>query len=161
MSSPEPRLAGPRIAADLVGGMALLGIAAVFLLKAGEGRLDWLLPVVLSYGVGILGVLLVVRGLLGYGDRVAAVPPILRGQGVDVAVFIVLAVIYVLLASPVGFWTMSALMIFSGSVYLDVARSRRNLTVSVLAAAGICVVGYFVLTQVFYIPMPRGQWLPF
>ena len=87
----------PQVRSDLVCGVAMLGFFAVFRVKAGETNLDWLYPIGLSYVLGALAIFLILRGLLGYGDLVAAVPPLLRRQGTDVAVFILLAVAYVVL----------------------------------------------------------------
>jgi Tripartite tricarboxylate transporter TctB family len=159
---PDPR----QIPADLVAGLVMLGIAAVFRLKAGDERLDWIFPVTLSYVLGGLGLLLVIRGLTGRGDRVPAVPPILRqrslrGQGVDVAVFLGLTVGYVVLLSTVGFWVMSALTIFVAAVYLDPVRSPRRLAIAAAVAIAVCIAAYLLLTRVFYVPFPAADWLPF
>lgn len=161
MSSPETRVAEPKLAADIVAGGVLLVVVTVALVKSGEDRLDWLFPHALSYALGALALVLITRGLLGYGDRIAAIPPILRGQGVDVAVFVVVIVTYVALVRPLGFWLVSVVMIFSGAVYLDMSRSRRSLAVAALVAITVCVVANLVLTRVFFVPLPRGQWLPF
>ncbi len=159
-SSPE-HTSGPRLPVDLVGGLTLLAVVAVFLLKAGEGYLDWLFPLVLSYAVGALAVILAVRGLLGRGKRMPVVPAIIRGRGVDVAVFIALALAYVILAEPVGFWITSVAMIFIGSTYLSVVRDRRTLAVSLAVALSVGIIAFFLLTRVFYVPLPQSGWLPF
>ncbi|MPZ89150.1 MAG: hypothetical protein GEU81_14000 [Nitriliruptorales bacterium] len=160
-TSAENPATGPRIAVDLTGGLALLAIAAVFLLNAGEGRLDWLFPVALSYTQVVFAVYLIIRGLLGYGDRVGVVPPILRGKGVDVAVFIGMAAAYVVLSEPVGFWIMSVAMIIVSSIYLATVRSRKNVMLSVAVALGVILVAYGLLLHVFYVPLPEARWLPF
>ena len=157
MSTPdvaEDRQARRRMPAELVGGLLMLGTAAFFRLNSGAGGLDWLFPVVLSYVLGAFGILLIVRGLAGSGGRVPVVPPILRGQGVDVAVFIVLTVAYVGLMSLVGFWVMTALTIFAGAVYLDTERSARRLALAFGVALAACVVGFLLMTRVFYVPFP-------
>lgn len=170
MSTPEAetdRRDRRQIPADLVGGLAMIGIAAVFRLKSGEERLDWIFPVVLSYILGGLGILLVIRGLAGFGDRVPAVPPILRRQdgqrrqGLDVVVFVTLTVAYVALLSTVGFWVMSALTITVAAMYLDPVRSPRRLAMALAVAIAVCLLGWLLLTRVFYVPFPPADWLPF
>jgi hypothetical protein len=165
MSTPEAETdRGPdrrQIPADVVAGLAMIGIAAVFRLKSGDEKLDWIFPIVLSYILGGLGILLVVRGLLGHGARVSAVPPVLRGQGLDVAVFIGLIVVYVTLLSTVGFWVMSVLAITVAAVFLDPDRSMRRLALAVAVAIAVCVAGWLLLTRVFYVPFPPADWLPF
>ena len=149
------------VSRELVCGLAMLGVVAVFLGNAGEvgnGKYDWLFPVVLSYALGLLAVVLVVRGLLGKGERISVVPAVLRGEGVDVAVFGVLSILYVALVRPVGFWIMSALTIFVAAVYLDTRRSVRGALISVVVAILTCVAAYLVLTRVFYISFPPAPW---
>jgi hypothetical protein len=150
-----------QIPADVVGGLVMLGIAAVFRLKSGDEKLDWIFPVVLSYVLGGLGLLLVVRGAMGRGARVPAVPPILRGQGLDVAIFIGLTVGYVVLLDTVGFWLMSVLTIVAAAMYLDPDRSMRRLALAFAVAVGVCLGGWLLLTRVFYVPFPPADWLPF
>src|SRR5918995_185317 len=123
-----------RIPLDLVGGLFLLAVVAVFVLNAGDDPLDWIFPLLLSYTLAIIAVYLVVRGLLGFGDKTDTLLPVLHGKGVDVLVFTLLAVIYVALVRPIGFWTMSAVMLFTASVYLDADRSRKSIALSAIAA---------------------------
>lgn len=146
---------------DLVGGLSILGIALVFFLRAGEGNLDWLFPISLGAVLAFIGVVLLVRGAMGYGDAVPLVPPIFRGHGVDVAAFIAATVIYVALLRPVGFWFMTPVMVFVASIYLANERNRRAVLTSVLVAASVAIIGWFVLTQVFYVPLPKTRWWPF
>lgn len=161
MSHPDPssgRATGPQVARDLVGGLVMLAVVAVFLLNAGGVGLDWLFPIALSYALGALAIYFVLRGLLRFGDRMPAVPLILRGEGVDVAVFVFLTVAYAVLAPRVGFWPMSAITIFVAAVYLDTARSKLSTALALVVALIVCVVGYFVLTGVFYIRFPPIPW---
>ena len=150
----------PRIPVDLVGGIVLLGIVAVFLLNAGDDLLDWIFPLILSYTLAIIGVYLVIRGLLGFGDKTDTLLPILRGRGTDPFVFTVLAAIYVGLVRAVGFWTMSVLMLFAGSVYLDHARSKRRIALAAVVALAVCIGAYVLLERVLYVPLPPERWLP-
>jgi hypothetical protein len=133
----------------------------VFVLNAGEGALDWVFPLSLSYTLAIIGVYLTIRGLLGFGDTTDTLLPILRGRGVDVFVFAVLTAIYVGLARAIGFWTMSAVMLFAGSIYLDPVRSKKRIALAAVVAFTVCIVAYVLLLRVFYVPLPRARWLPF
>lgn len=152
--------AARRIPVDLVGGIVLLGIVAVFLLNAGDDLLDWIFPLSLGYTLGIIAVSLVIRGLLGFGEKTATLLPILRGRGTDTFVFTVLAAIYVGLVRVVGFWTMSMLMLFVGSVYLDHSRSTRRIALAAVVALAVCVGAYILLVRVLNVPFPRERWLP-
>jgi Tripartite tricarboxylate transporter TctB family len=148
------------IPVDLVSGVFLIAVVAVFVLNAGDSTLDWIFPLTLSYTLGILAVALTIRGLLGRGDRVDTLLPVLHGRGVDVLVFTVIAAIYVILVPLVGFWTMSAVMIFVGSVYLDPTRSRRRIAISAIVALAVCLGAYVLLVLVLFVPLPPEAWLP-
>lgn len=150
---------GPTISRDLVAGLIMLAFVGVFLGKAGEvgtGKYDWLFPVVLSYALGALALSLVIRGLLGRGERMPIVPSVMRGEGVDVVVFLGLALVYVVAIDFLGFWLSSGLMIAAAAIYLDTQRSMRTLAIALATALAACTIGYVVLTRVFYINFPLG-----
>jgi len=151
---------GAGIPVDVVSGVFLLAIVAVFVLNAGDRALDWIFPLSLSYLLGAIAVCLTIRGLLGFGARTDTLLPVLRGRGVDVLVFTVLAAIYVVLVRAVGFWTMSALMLFAGSVFLDPARSRKRIALSAVVAVMVCLAAYILLVRVLFVPLPPEAWLP-
>lgn len=137
----------------------MLAVVAVFLGKAGEvgkGKYDWLFPVALSYALAVLAVMLVVRGLLRRGEWMPLVPILFRGQGVDVAVFSVLAIIYVVAAPWIGFWIASGLLITVAAIYLETRRSWRSAAIAVVVAVACCVAGYLTLTEIFFIKFPAG-----
>jgi hypothetical protein len=148
-----------RIPLDLVSGLFLLAVVAVFVLNAGDDPLDWVFPLSLSYSLGAIAVYLVIRGVLGFGDKTDTLLPVLHGRGVDVLVITLLAAIYVALVRPIGFWTMSAVMLFSASIYLDADRSRKSIAVSAVVAITVCVAAYVLLVRVLYVPIPPEGWL--
>lgn len=155
---------GPRVPRDLVAGLVMLGLVWLFLGKAGEvskGNYDWLFPVVLSYALGILAIALVVRGLRDLPNRghgMPLVPTALYGRGTDVVLFAMLMVVYTVLASRIGFWISSVAMIAIAAIFLDTAKSIRRHGLTGLVAVAVCVVGYLVLTGIFYIKYPIGSW---
>ncbi len=151
----------PEISQELIGGLVLFLMAAVFLLNSGDGRMDWLFPQVLSYLLIASGVVMLGQAALGRGKKVPLIPPILRGKGVDVVVFTGLAIVYVVLARPVGFWIMSFVTLFGAAVYLATRRDRRVLLQSLAVVSVVVVVGYVLLLHVFYVPLPAtGDWWP-
>lgn len=147
---------------DIIAGVVLLVIAAIFLLGAGEGTLDWVFPTTLAYATGAVGVILIGRAFLGGGgDKVSLIPSIFRGHGTDVAVFIAIMVVFVVAILPLGFWAASALMIFVAAAYLAPDRSRRNMAIAAGTAVAVVVLSYLLLEYVFYVPFPDVDWLPF
>ncbi len=158
---PDSKSAPAQMRQDALGGVALIGIALVFILNAGAGSMDWLFPEVLAYSLVAIGVVLIGRAVLGYGERVNVIPSVLRGKGTDVAVFVVLSVVYVALAKPVGFWVMSPIVLFVAAVYLANTRDRRALTQAAVVAVVVSVVAYLLLLQVFFVPLPKAKWWPF
>lgn len=150
-----------RVPLDLVGGLFLLFVAAVFILNAGDDMLDWIFPLSLAYTVGAIGLYLVTRGLLGLGEKTDTLVPVFKGRGVDVFVISSLVTVYVVLARPVGFWIMSMVMLFGGSVYLDNERTAKRMVSAAVVAFVVCIVAYLLLRKVFYIPLPKARWLPF
>lgn len=150
------------VSRDFVGGLALLGVAALFLLNAGEvvdGRYDWLFPIVLSYALGGLSLAMLLRGLLGRRDRMSLLPRVLRGEGVDVVLFSGLIIVYVILIEPLGFWITSLMTLFVGAVFLDTRRTRGGILLALGVACLASVIAYLALTQLFYINFPPTPWL--
>lgn len=149
-----------RIPIDLVSGVFLLAVVAVAVLNAGEGTLDWIFPLALSYTLAAIAIYLTVRGLLGRGDRTDTLVPVLHGRGIDVLVFTVITAVYVVLVPPIGFWTMSALMLFAASVYLDSERTRKRIALAAGVAVAVCLVAYVLFVRVLFVPLPPEGWLP-
>ncbi|AYY11705.1 tripartite tricarboxylate transporter TctB family protein [Actinobacteria bacterium YIM 96077] len=152
-----------RISEEIIAGCVCFAVAGLFGMRTGDGGrwLDWVYPQWLLGVIAAVGVILVVRGLLGYGNKRSLVPPVLRGGGTDVAAFAVLAIGYVLLVDVAGFWPMSALLVALASLYFAGERSRRTLIISVLTAVAVSLVGAVVFREIFYIPFPEPPWWPF
>lgn len=154
---PQPRT----LRVDLLAGLTLLAVGLMFRLASGSGSMNWLMPVALTYALMTTGAYLIVRGLRGRGSTLAVRRPERHGQGTDLAVFLVVAVAYVVLAPYVGFWLTSALMLFGCAMLFAPRRNRRTVLVSAAAALGLCLVFYVLMLHVFYVPLPEGVWLPF
>lgn len=147
---------GRQIPVEILTGVIMAGVAALFLLNAGSTKLDWLFPIVLSYALVAVAVVLILRGALGFGGKIPLVPPILRGHGIDVLVFSVAAIAYAALTPYVGFWIMTGLVITGAAVYLDTQRSLKRLIIAAAVAVALCVVAYLTLTEIFYVEFPLG-----
>ena len=151
---------GPLVSVELVAGIVMLAFVSVFIFNSGDVLLDWVFPLVLATAGAVIGVYFVIRGLLGRGAKMPLLPPLLRGKGVLVAVFVVIAVFYTGLARVVGFWIMSWLMVFTASLYLAEERNLKQAAVSAVIALAISLVGFWLFSRVFFVPFPRATWLP-
>jgi FtsH-binding integral membrane protein len=120
---------GRQIPVEILTGVIMAGVAALFLLNAGSTKLDWLFPIVLSYVLLAIAVVLM---------------------------FAVAAIAYAALTPYVGFWIMTGLVITGAAVYLDTQRSLKRLIIAAAVAVAVCVVAYLTLTEIFYVEFPLG-----
>lgn len=149
---------GPRVSTDVLAALALFAIAGVLLSQTGDDLRDWVLPRTLNYLLIAVGVVLLGKGLLRPGATVRAVPRLSR-SGLDVLLFVVVAVGYVAVMSIVGFWIASAVVIVVLSLVLAESRNARTVAVSLAVAIAICAVFYVLMLHVFYVPLPEGVWV--
>jgi hypothetical protein len=151
---------GKAVSESLIAGVALLAFAWVFYSQTGERVQDWILPWVLSAVLGLLGITMIVRALIGRGGRpVPLLPVILKGRGVDVAVVAAVVIVAVAALRAVGFWVTSWLMMLAISTYLTYERSRKALVISGTVVTALVLVLQYVMLHVVYVPVPRTFFL--
>jgi hypothetical protein len=147
---------------DLLGSLLLFLLAGVSFSQLGHERRDWVFPRYLTYLIFVLAVILAIKVVIrfvtkGFSaatfDKSAAIK-----KTVDVVVFCVLALAYVLLTNGLGFWTASLLMLIISSVYLKVEKTPKSMAIAVGTALVVCVIAYFVFLHLFYVPVPVAQW---
>ncbi|MGH8869243.1 MAG: tripartite tricarboxylate transporter TctB family protein [Actinomycetes bacterium] len=160
MTSDQGQAQPRTLRVDVLGGLVLLAVGLTFRLASGSGSMNWLMPVALTDFLMAVGGYLIVRSLLRRGATVALRRPDRHSPGADVAVFLVIAATYVVLAPFAGFWLTSALMLFGCSMLFAPQRDRRAALISAATALGICAVFYVLMLHVFYVPLPEGEWLP-
>ena len=76
----------------------------------------------------------------------------------DVLAFLLIAVVYLIVMSSIGFWLSSFLMLSSVSLYLTRNKTRHNVTLAIVVPLASCVVAYVVFIKIFYVPVPQGTW---
>lgn len=147
---------------DLLGSLLLFLLAGVSFSQLGHERRDWVFPRYLTYLLFVLAAILAVKVIIRFAtkrvststfDKSAAIK-----RTVDVVVFCVLALAYVLLANGLGFWTASLLMLIISSVYLKVEKTPKSMAIAVATAVVVCLLAYFVFLHLFYVPVPVAQW---
>jgi hypothetical protein len=147
---------------DLVSALLLFLIGGVFQSQMGTGMEDWIFPEVLTYLILMLGALLLLRVVLAALAKRA--PDLLRisreerGMAVDVFVFCIIALAYMMVINGLGFWLSSFLMLSLTSLYLTAKKTRRNVTLAIVVPLFACVLAYVVFLHLFYVPVPTATW---
>jgi uncharacterized membrane protein YfcA len=149
---------------DVVSALLLFLVGGIFQSQMGTGMEDWIFPQVLTYLIISIGALLLLRVVLAALARRA--PDLLRisreerGMVIDVVVFCVIAVTYMLVVNGLGFWLSSFLMLSLTSLYLSPQKTRRNVTLAIVVPLVACILAYIVFLHVFYVPVPTATWWP-
>jgi putative tricarboxylic transport membrane protein len=153
-------IAGTTVSELMIAGVLLIAIAAVFYSQTGERVQDWILPWIVIAVLAFLGVIMIVRSLGGSGGRrVAVIPAILRGHGIDVMVVATALVVTVAALRTVGFWISCLIMMIGVSAYLTSGRTRKALTVSTVAVALLVLAMSLLMSRLFHVPVPSTFFL--
>lgn len=149
---------------DLLTALVLFGIGAVSWSGSGADVKDWIFPLLATYLV--LGVAVVLLARFIFAAVMKQAPDIIEGFGenrivvVDLLVFGAIVLAYIFVLNGLGFWVASFLMLVLASTYLTMNKTRRNLIVAVVMPLAVCILAYFIFLRVFYVPLPEGTWWP-
>jgi hypothetical protein len=149
---------------DLLTALVLFGIGAVFWVDPGADVKDWIFPRLAAYLV--LGIAVALTARVVFSAIMKRLPDIMhvtledRIAFIDVLVFLVIVLAYMLVMYGIGFWLSSLLMLSLTSIYLTKERTRRNLMLAVVVPLLTCIVAYFIFLHVFYVPFPKATWWP-
>ena len=155
------RSGGPEVSVDLLSGLALAVVGALFLgYSERQWVEDWMFPIGAASAAMVIGIVLIGRSIWNPGRRVALLPRLGR-SGLDMSVFLVVSALYIFLARPVGFWVVSAAYVFVMSLVFAAKRTWRWAGMSAVVSIGVIAVFYVLMVKIFYIPLPRSRWLPF
>jgi hypothetical protein len=81
-----------------------------------------------------------------------------KASAVDVVVFMVVVLAFLLAMFRLGFWPSSLIMLILTSLYLTRERTTRNIRMAIIVPICISIVAFLVFTQVFYVPFPESGW---
>ena len=81
-----------------------------------------------------------------------------RASSVDVVVFMVIVLAFLLAMFRLGFWPSALIMLIGASLYLTRERTTRNIRMAIIVPICISIVAFLVFTQVFYVPFPEAGW---
>ena len=143
---------------DLVTGLVLLCVYALFIADSSADPKDWIFPILANYVILIIGIVLFARGAFALifkrlhadkEDRVALI---------DVLVFFLITLVYMFIMYGLGFWLSSWLMLSATSIYLTLDKTPRNIRIAMLVPLGTCIACYYAFLYFFYVPFPRATW---
>ena len=149
---------------DLLTALVLFGIGAVAWSGAGDDVKDWIFPLLATYLVLGIAVVLLARVVLAAVLKRA--PDIVDGFGenriviIDLLVFGAIVLAYIFVLNGLGFWLASFLMLTLASTYLTMDKTRRSLIIAVVMPLAVCILAYFIFLRVFYVPLPEATWWP-
>ncbi len=149
---------------DLLTALVLFGVGAVFWVDPGADVKDWIFPRLATYLV--LGIAVALTARVVFAAIMKRLPDVIpvnvddRIAFVDVLVFLVIVLAYMLVMYGIGFWLSSLLMLSLTSIYLTKERTRRNIILAVVVPLLTCIAAYFIFLHVFYVPFPKATWWP-
>ena len=149
---------------DLLAGVILFVIGSIAWANAGSDLMNWAFPLMATYFILFAAAVLVVHAVFaavteGAADIISTSAED-RVIWLDVFTFLLIAVVYLLVMSGLGFWLASFLMLSLVSLYLTKDKTRHNVTLAIVVPLAACVVAYIVFMHVFYVPVPQATWWP-
>jgi len=148
---------------DLLAGLILFIIGLIAFANAGSDMMNWAFPLLATYFTLLAGAVLIASALFAAVTErpldVLSMSAEDRVVWLDISVFIVIAIVYLLVMYGLGFWLSSFLMLSLVSLYLTKDKTRHNVALAIITPAVACIVAYVVFELVFYVPLPEATWL--
>ncbi|MBT7360783.1 MAG: tripartite tricarboxylate transporter TctB family protein [Rhodospirillaceae bacterium] len=147
---------------DLLTAIMLFGVSALFSVGSSSDPKDWAFPLLANYVT--LGIAIAFLAKCIVASVRKHVPDLLvmtaddKASAVDVVVFMVIVLAFLLAMFRLGFWPSSLIMLIGASLYLTRERTTRNIRMAIIAPICISIVAFLVFTQVFYVPFPESSW---
>ena len=147
---------------DLLTALMLFGVSALFSVGSSSDPKDWAFPLLANYvtlGIAIAFLAkFIVSAVRQHLPDLLAMTADDRASFVDVVVFIVIVLAFLLAMFRLGFWPSALIMLIGASLYLTRERTTRNIRMAIVAPICISIVAFLVFTQVFYVPFPEAGW---
>lgn len=147
---------------DFLSALVLLFVGTVAWSQTGSEVRDWIFPLLATYVILTIAVVLLFRVL--FGAAIKRVPDLLQTEpgdsivAIDLVVFCAIVLAFLFVMYGLGFWLASFLMLVLTSVYLTLEKTRKNLVLAVLVPLSACILAYVVFLHVFYVPLPQARW---
>ncbi len=147
---------------DLLTALVLFSISAVFSVGSSADAKDWVFPLLANYIILAVAVILLARvvftAVVKRASDFIRLTPEDRIVSIDVTIFLLIMLAYMLVMYGLGFWLSSLLMLSAASIYLTLDRTRRNIGLAIVVPVAFCAVAYFVFRHVFFVPLPSATW---
>lgn len=147
---------------DFIAALVLFTLGSIALAQEGADIMNWIFPHLATYLLLFVAAVLFAR--VFFASIVKRVPDIIsvsaddRAAFVDVFLFLVIALGYLLVMYGLGFWLSSFLMLSLATIYLTQEKTLRNMVLAVVVPLATCIVAYFIFLHVFYVPVPEASW---
>lgn len=147
---------------DFLSALVLFAVGIVSLSEAGDDVRNWIFPLLATYLIIAIGAALAIKAIVTFVRNNPL--DLFEWQSedsttlIDLLVFGVIVLGYILVMYGLGFWLASFIMLTVSSIYMTVERSPRNLILAVVVPALACIVAYVVFLHVFYVPLPEARW---
>lgn len=147
---------------DLLTSLMLFGVSALFSVGSSSDPKDWAFPLLANYVT--LGIAIAFLAKFIFALAMKHLPDIMemtaedRASFVDVIVFLVVVLAYLVAMFRIGFWPSSLIMLILTSLYLTQERTARNIRMAIIVPICISIVAFLIFTQVFFIPFPEASW---
>ncbi len=147
---------------DLLTAIMLFGVSALFSVGSSSDPKDWAFPLLANYVT--LGIAIAFLAKFIVASVRKHVPDLLvmtaddKASAVDVVVFMVIVLAFLLAMFRLGFWPSALIMLIGASLYLTRERTTRNIRMAIIVPICISIVAFLVFTQVFYVPFPEAGW---
>jgi len=149
---------------DLLAGLVFFIIGSIALANAGTDIMNWAFPLMAAYFVLFAAAILIARAVFalitGRATNTINVSTEDKTVWLDVFIFLLIALVYLLVLYGLGFWLSSFLMLSLASIYLTQDKTPRNMALAVVVPAATCVMAYILFLHVFYVPLPEAHWWP-
>ena len=147
---------------DFLAALVLFFIGAVSLAQEGDYLMNWVFPRLATYFILIVAAALAVRvffaTMLNREPDIISMSSEERIVSLDVFLFLLIALCYLLVMYGLGFWLSSFLMLSLASIYMTLDKTRKNISLAVVVPLGTCILAYIIFLHVFYVPLPKARW---
>ena len=149
---------------NLITALVIFVICWMFSIGSSPDPKDWAFPLLANYSLLLIAIILFGRFIFfRINNKKEDILEFLsedKASAIDVLVFLIIVIVFMLLMYGLGFWVSSLIMLICSSIYLTLEKNLRNVFIAIIVPIGISITAFLVFTYVFYVPFPAASWLP-